>query len=65
LQTIENAKVEASLASASPGSRYQFEREGYFTVDPDSNVYKLIFNRIVSLRDSWAKIESAQQAPVK
>ena len=53
--------VEASLGLAKPGSRYQFEREGYFIVDPDSAPGKIVFNRIVSLRDTWAKIEEAQK----
>jgi glutaminyl-tRNA synthetase len=63
LQVIDRCKTEASLASATPGSRYQFEREGYFVVDPDSSPEKLIFNRIVPLRDTWAKIEEAQKHP--
>jgi glutaminyl-tRNA synthetase len=63
LQVIERSKAEASLASATPGSRYQFEREGYFVVDLDSSPEKLIFNRIVPLRDTWAKIEEAQKHP--
>jgi glutaminyl-tRNA synthetase len=62
LQIIEHCKVEESLATAKSGSRYQFEREGYFIVDPDSEPGKLIFNRIVPLRDTWAKIESAQKS---
>jgi glutaminyl-tRNA synthetase len=53
--------VEASLAGAHPGHRVQFERQGYFCVDPDSTPEKLIFNRTIALRDSWAKIEKAQQ----
>ena len=61
LQVLTGCKVEPSLAAAAPGSRYQFERQGYFCVDPDSSPNKLIFNRTVSLRDSWAKIEKAQQ----
>jgi len=63
LQIIERCKVETSLSSAAPGSRYQFEREGYFVVDPDSSPEKLIFNRIVPLRDTWAKIVEAQKNP--
>jgi glutaminyl-tRNA synthetase len=63
LQIIERCKVETSLSSAAPGSRYQFEREGYFVVDPDSSPEKLIFNRIVPLRDTWAKIVEAQKYP--
>ena len=42
------------------GERYQFERQGYFCVDPDSSQKMLVFNRTVGLRDSWAKIEKAQ-----
>jgi glutaminyl-tRNA synthetase len=53
--------VEQSLADAAPGSRYQFERLGYFYVDPvDSKDGALVFNRTVTLRDTWAKIEKAQ-----
>jgi glutaminyl-tRNA synthetase len=57
LQVIQEAKAEASLSLAAIGSRFQFEREGYFSVDPDSSPDKLVFNRIVPLRDTWAKIE--------
>jgi glutaminyl-tRNA synthetase len=53
--------VERSLAGAAVGSRYQFERQGYFCVDPDSSAQGLVFNRTVTLRDTWAKIEKAQQ----
>ena len=49
------AKVEPSLADAQPGERYQFLRQGYFCVDPDSGPEALIFNRTVALRDSWAR----------
>jgi len=52
--------VEPSLLKAAPGSRFQFERLGYFCVDPDSTLEKPVFNRTVSLRDSWAKIEKAK-----
>jgi glutaminyl-tRNA synthetase len=52
--------VEPSLAEATAGSRYQFERLGYFCVDPDSRPGALVFNRTVTLRDTWAKIEKAQ-----
>ncbi len=55
--TIVEARVEASLATAAPGDRYQFERRGYFTVDPDTRPGHLVFNRTVPLRDTWAKIE--------
>ncbi|MBM4121296.1 MAG: glutamine--tRNA ligase/YqeY domain fusion protein [Nitrospira sp.] len=60
LERVTGCLVEPSLAGASPGSRYQFERLGYFCVDPDSAPGKLVFNRTVPLRDSWAKIEKAQ-----
>jgi glutaminyl-tRNA synthetase len=50
------AKVEPSVASAQPGDRYQFERLGYFCVDPDTKDGRLVFNRTVTLKDSWAKV---------
>ena len=56
LERIQNAKVEPSLESAEPGMRVQFERQGYFVVDSDSSPGKLVFNRTVSLKDTWAKI---------
>lgn len=62
LRVVEHSKAEASISSAGAGARYQFEREGYFIVDPDSTPGKLIFNRTVPLRDSWAKIEDAQKS---
>ncbi len=55
LQVMATARAESSLADVSPGEAFQFEREGYFTVDADSTADKLVFNRTVSLRDSWAK----------
>jgi len=58
--------VEPSLAGAAPGSRYQFERLGYFCVDSkDSSDQALIFNRTVTLRDTWARIQKAQQKKQK
>ncbi|MGH9323722.1 MAG: glutamine--tRNA ligase/YqeY domain fusion protein [Vicinamibacteria bacterium] len=57
LKVIEGAKAEPSLAGALPGASYQFERQGYFVVDPDSRSGKLVFNRTVSLKDAWARIE--------
>ena len=57
LERIEGAKLEPSLAGASPGSRFQFERLGYFCVDADSTAERPVFNRTVTLRDTWAKIE--------
>jgi glutaminyl-tRNA synthetase len=57
LDVLNGAKVEPSLAKAAAGERYQFERLGYFCVDPDSTGSRLVFNRTVSLRDTWAKIQ--------
>ncbi|UWZ86607.1 glutamine--tRNA ligase/YqeY domain fusion protein [Occallatibacter riparius] len=57
LEVITDAKLEPSLAAAKPGAPYQFERVGYFTPDPDSTADKLVFNRTLPLKDSWAKIE--------
>jgi glutaminyl-tRNA synthetase len=58
LKVVSGAKVEPSLASAAPGDFYQFERQGYFAVDTDSRPGKLVFNRTVSLKDAWARIEA-------
>jgi glutaminyl-tRNA synthetase len=60
LQVIANAKLEPSLADATVGARYQFERLGYFCVDPDSKPGKPIFNRTIALKDTWAKLEKKQ-----
>jgi glutaminyl-tRNA synthetase len=57
LETLGGCKLEPSLANAPAGSRYQFERLGYFCVDRDSSPGKLVFNRTVTLKDTWAKIE--------
>ena len=56
LEVVRNAKVEPSLADAVPGEKYQFERIGYFAVDPNSQPGALVFNRTVTLRDSWKKV---------
>ncbi|MDI6786516.1 MAG: glutamine--tRNA ligase/YqeY domain fusion protein [bacterium] len=61
IERLNSCLVEKSLDEAKPGNRYQFLRQGYFCVDLDSSKGNLVFNRIVSLRDSWAKIEKAQQ----
>jgi len=61
LEIISHAKLEPSLANAKPGDRYQFERLGYFCVDPDSKPGALVFNRTVPLRDTWAKIEKREK----
>jgi glutaminyl-tRNA synthetase len=57
---LTNCKLEPSLANASAGTRYQFERLGYFCADPDSTPAKPVFNRTVALKDAWAKIEKKQ-----
>jgi glutaminyl-tRNA synthetase len=60
LEVLQGCRLEPSLAGAEPGSRYQFERQGYFCVDSkDSKPGALVFNRTVSLRDTWAKIEKS------
>ena len=61
LEIIIGCKVEPSLKSAQPLNRYQFERMGYFCTDPDSTPEKLVFNRTVTLKDAWAKIQQKQQ----
>jgi glutaminyl-tRNA synthetase len=58
LEVVPDCKVEPSLAPATPGSRFQFERIGYFCVDRDSTPSRPVFNRTVTLKDSWARIES-------
>jgi glutaminyl-tRNA synthetase len=60
LEVVSPAKVEPSLANATPGARYQFERLGYFCVDPDAKPGKPVFNRTVALKDTWAKVEKKQ-----
>ncbi len=62
LEVRASAKIEPSVKGAQSGSRYQFERVGYFCVDKSSNRANLVFNRTVSLRDAWAKIEKSQKA---
>jgi glutaminyl-tRNA synthetase len=59
LRVIGGCKIEPGLADARPGTRYQFERQGYFCVDPDSAPGRPVFNRTVSLRDTWAKLEKS------
>ena len=62
LVTLSNCRVEPSLANANAGEVYQFERQGYFCVDTlDSKPDRLVFNRTVSLRDSWAKLERSSK----
>ncbi|GAJ14765.1 unnamed protein product, partial [marine sediment metagenome] len=59
LEVLEGVKLESSLRGAVPGDRYQFLRQGYFCVDPDSKENRVVFDRTVTLRDSWAKIEKS------
>ncbi len=63
LEVFTGCLVEPSLRSAMPGSRFQFERQGYFCIDPDSSSGTLTFNRTVSLKDTWTKVEKAQSSP--
>ena len=56
LETLTSCQVEPSLAGTESGSRYQFERQGYFCADPDTTPDRPVFNRTVPLRDTWAKI---------
>src|SRR5712672_2333548 len=62
LEVLSHAKVEPSLANAAVGTRLQFERLGYFCVDPDSKPGKPVFNRTVALKDTWAKVEKKQDS---
>ena len=61
LEVVEGARAEPSVAALAVGARVQFERLGYFCVDTDSRERAIVFNRTVSLRDTWAKIEQKQQ----
>jgi len=62
LERIDSCRLESSLKGAAPGKRYQFERLGYFCVDSkDSSPGRLVFNKIVTLRDSWAKVASQEK----
>jgi glutaminyl-tRNA synthetase len=60
LERLTGCQVEPSLRTANAGSRFQFERLGYFCVDPDSSPDQLVFNRTVSLKDAWARLEKRQ-----
>lgn len=59
LVTLQDSRVERSLAGVAPGQRFQFERQGYFSVDPDTTPERPVFNRIVTLKDTWARIMQA------
>jgi len=65
LEVVSGAKLEPSLRGATAGTSYQFERLGYFSVDPDTRPDKLVFNRTVALRDTWAKIEKKSETKSK
>ena len=61
LVTVSDAKLEPGLAEATPGSRFQFERQGYFCVDTkDSTADRIVFNRTTTLRDTWARVQRSQ-----
>jgi glutaminyl-tRNA synthetase len=57
LEVLKGCRMEPGLVNATPGERYQFERLGYFCVDPDSSAGSPVFNRTVTLRDTWVRIE--------
>jgi glutaminyl-tRNA synthetase len=61
LEVVPHAKLEPSLKAVAAGARYQFERLGYFCVDPDTAAGKPVFNRTIGLRDAWAKMQKSQQ----
>jgi len=61
LEVLDPCYIEPSITGSAPGSRYQFERMGYFCVDSDSTGDSLIFNRTVTLKDTWAKIEKGKK----
>ncbi len=61
LEILNSCRVEPGLKNAKPQTRYQFERKGYFCVDPDSSDEKLVFNRTVSLRDEWDRIKKTRK----
>ena len=62
LETLKSCRIEPSVAGSAPGTNYQFERLGYFYVDPvDSSAGALVFNRTATLRDSWAKIAGKEK----
>ena len=62
LVVIKSAKLEQGLGAAKAGDRFQFLRQGYFTVDPDSTPEAPVFNRIVALRDTWSRMDQARKA---
>jgi glutaminyl-tRNA synthetase len=62
MKILTSCRVEPSLSHSKSGDRFQFLRQGYFCIDPDSSEEKLVFNRTVTLRDTWAKIEKKQKS---
>lgn len=62
LEILNNCYLEPSLANSQPGEGYQFERIGYFAVDPDTNKESLVFNQTVPLRDTWRRIQQRQNS---
>jgi glutaminyl-tRNA synthetase len=62
LEIVETARLEPSLAASEAGTSYQFERRGYFTVDQDSKPGKIVFNRTITLRDTWARLQHKTRA---
>lgn len=62
MNVIAEAKIEPSVKNAQPGDRYQFERVGYFCVDPDSKPGRIVFNRTVTLKDTWTRIQKREGA---
>jgi glutaminyl-tRNA synthetase len=62
LEVLTGCCLEPSLKEAQPGNKFQFERTGYFCVDPDSTSTKLVFNRTVTLKDTWAKSEKLNKS---
>jgi glutaminyl-tRNA synthetase len=65
LEVVKGCRLEPSLGDAQPGDKFQFERNGYFCADPDGSQGKPVFNRTVTLRDTWAKIEKDAKAVKK
>ena len=61
LEVLSNCKVESAIQKLQAFDRFQFERLGYFCIDPDSTKKKMVINRSVTLRDVWAKIQQQQQ----
>ena len=59
LERVTGCKIEPALAEAAPGARFQFERLGYFCMDPDSRPGSPVFNRTVTLKDSWARMQQS------